>query len=48
MPVSAQLATLALCGLTVGLAGLALYGLLSSLLGGEPAPEPDASTNATP
>jgi cytochrome c-type biogenesis protein CcmF len=35
MPLSAQLATLALCGLTVGLAGLALYQLLLSLLGGE-------------
>jgi cytochrome c-type biogenesis protein CcmF len=32
MPVSAQLATLSLCGLTVGLAGLALYRLLQSLL----------------
>ena len=32
MPLSAQLVTLALCGLTVGLAGLALYSLLSSLL----------------
>jgi cytochrome c-type biogenesis protein CcmF len=38
MPVSAQLGTLALCGLTVGLAGLALYGLLRSLLGGETSP----------
>ena len=36
MPVSAQLVTLALCGLTVGLAGLALYALLRALLGGEP------------
>jgi len=32
MPLSAQLATLALCGLTVGLAGLACYELLASLL----------------
>ena len=32
MPVSAPLATLALCGLTVGLAGLACYELLASLL----------------
>jgi len=32
MPVSAQLGTLALCGLTVGLAGLACYSLLQSLL----------------
>jgi cytochrome c-type biogenesis protein CcmF len=34
MPVSAPLATLAFCGLTVGLAGMALYGLLQSLLDG--------------
>jgi len=40
MPVSAQLGTLALCGLTVGLAGLALYGLLQSLLGEEAEPSP--------
>jgi cytochrome c-type biogenesis protein CcmF len=32
MPVSAQLGTLALCGLTVGLAGLACYSLLQSLM----------------
>ncbi|MBN2574112.1 MAG: heme lyase CcmF/NrfE family subunit [Deltaproteobacteria bacterium] len=32
MPVSAQLATLALCGLSVGLAGLACYRLFASLL----------------
>jgi hypothetical protein len=32
MPASAQLATLALCGLSVGLAGLACYELLASLL----------------
>jgi cytochrome c-type biogenesis protein CcmF len=48
MPVSAQLATLALCGLTVGLAGLALYGLLSALLGAEPAPTSESSTSAAP
>jgi hypothetical protein len=35
MPMSAQLATLALCGLTVGSAGLALYGLLQALLGAD-------------
>ena len=32
MPTSSQLATLALCGLTVGLAGLACYRLFESLL----------------
>jgi cytochrome c-type biogenesis protein CcmF len=32
MPISAGLATLALCGLTVGMAGLACYGLLHSML----------------
>jgi cytochrome c-type biogenesis protein CcmF len=32
MPTSAQLLTLALCGLTVGLAGLACYSLLQSLM----------------
>jgi hypothetical protein len=32
MPISAQLGTLALCGLTVGLAGLACYSLLQSLM----------------
>jgi hypothetical protein len=32
MPTSAQLATLTLCGLTVGLAGLACYGVLQALL----------------
>jgi hypothetical protein len=32
VPVSAQLVTLALCGLTVGMAGLACYRLLESLL----------------
>jgi cytochrome c-type biogenesis protein CcmF len=32
MPVSAQLGTLALCGLTVGIAGLACYSLLQSLM----------------
>jgi cytochrome c-type biogenesis protein CcmF len=37
MPLSSQLATLALCGLAVGMAGVALYGLLRSLL--DPAPE---------
>lgn len=40
MPASAQLGTLALCGLTVGLAGLALYSLLQSLLLPEPADDP--------
>jgi cytochrome c-type biogenesis protein CcmF len=39
MPVSAQLATLALCGLTVGLAGLACHGLLESLLVPRSCPE---------
>jgi hypothetical protein len=33
MPISAGLATLALCGLTVGMAGLACYSLLHALLG---------------
>ncbi len=48
MPVSAQLATLALCGLTVGLSGLALYGLLRSLMGEDPRPSaPPSSTTAT-
>jgi hypothetical protein len=32
MPTTAQLGTLALCGLTVGLAGLACYSLLQSLM----------------
>jgi hypothetical protein len=41
MPTSAQLVTLALCGLTVGLAGLASYGLLQSLL----VPSEDLGTN---
>jgi cytochrome c-type biogenesis protein CcmF len=41
MPTSPQLATLALCGLTVGLAGLALHSLLQSLL--VPAEQPGPS-----
>jgi len=37
MPLSSQLVTLALCGLTVGMAGVAFYSVLQSLL--SPAPE---------
>jgi hypothetical protein len=40
MPLSAQLATLSLCGLTVGLAGLASYRLLACLLLPAEAPAP--------
>jgi cytochrome c-type biogenesis protein CcmF len=40
IPLSAQLVTLALCGLTVGLAGLASYRLLASLLGPTEEPPP--------
>ena len=36
IPLSPQLGTLALCGLTVGLAGMALYRLLAALLGARP------------
>jgi len=42
MPTSAQLATLALCGLTIGMAGMACYSLFQSLLIPAPAPETDA------
>ena len=42
MPASAQLVTLALCGLTVGMAGMACYGLLQSLL----VPGKDAGADA--
>jgi cytochrome c-type biogenesis protein CcmF len=42
MPTSAQLGTLALCGLTVGLAGLACYSLLQSLM----VPVDDSSADA--
>ena len=42
VPTSAEIATLSLCGLTVGMAGLASYGLLHSLL----VPIEDPGTNA--
>jgi cytochrome c-type biogenesis protein CcmF len=42
MPTSAQLVTLALCGLTVGLAGLACYSVLQSLM----VPGEDSGTEA--